>query len=104
MGSEVTTFSTSVADEVRAYVVEAMADLRSPMPVGPPSLDADSLADKIFAFVTGREFYYLSRTKTARYRDQTVSMMQRRIARAEPFRFFYDIGPGYHASLRPGEA
>ena len=104
MASQLTTSSGTVADEVRDYLVETMADLRPPAPVALPPGDAEALADKVFALMTSREFCYLSRTRTARYREQTVSLMQRRIGLGEPFRFFYDIGPGYHASLRPGES
>jgi len=97
--------SEAVADEVRSYLVSAMAELQpsSPGPLAPTRLDTEELADHIFSIVTSREFCYLSRTKTARYREPTLHLMRRRIGLAEPFRFFYDIGPGYHASLRPGQ-
>jgi hypothetical protein len=92
------------ADHVRTYLVETIAELRAPMAVAPAtSASAGELADQIFALVTSREFCYLSRTKTAPYRERTVELMRRRIGLGEPFRFFYDIGPGYHATLRPGE-
>ena len=91
-------------DDVRGYLVETMAELRAPLAAAPAtSPSTEELADQIFALVTSREFCYLSRTKTAQYRDRTVELMRRRIGLGEPFRFFYDIGPGYHASLRPGE-
>lgn len=91
-------------DDVRGYLVETMAELRAPLAAAPTApTSADDLAERIFALVTSREFCYLSRTRTAQYREATVQLMRRRIALAEPFRFFYDIGPGYHASLRPGE-
>jgi hypothetical protein len=92
----------SVRDEVRSYLDETMAQLRAPVP-HTTDADGDGLAEQIFALLTSREFCYLSRTKTAPYRDEAVRLLRRRMGLAEPFRFFYDIGPGYHASLRPGE-
>lgn len=88
--------------EVGAYLADVMAGLAPPDPAdAAPVEDRDALADAIFDLVTSREFCYLSRTRTAPYRDVTVELLRRRISTGEPFRFFYDIGPGYHASVRP---
>ena len=51
---------------------------------------------------TSREFCYLGRTKAAVYHDETVRELSERTDRRAPAWFSYDIGPGYHASVRPG--
>lgn len=92
----------TIATDVRGYLAETMAELRAPVVAASTVPPTEELADEIFSLVTSREFCYLSRTRTAQYREGTVQLMRRRIGLAEPFRFFYDIGPGYHASLHPG--
>jgi hypothetical protein len=36
-----------------------------------------------------------------RYKEEVIASLQRRITSGGAFRFFYDIGPGYHATTRP---
>jgi hypothetical protein len=94
----------SVEGEIRGYLSHVIEGLRSD--TAPPELQAAEdmpLAEAIFDLVTSREFCYLSRKRTAPYREATLDLLRRRIAAEEPFRFFYDVGPGYHASLRPGD-
>jgi hypothetical protein len=88
--------------EVGEYVADLMAELQSDVSDAGSFTGGDELlAEAIFDLLTSRQFCYLGRTKTAPFREQTVELLRRRIALGEPFRFFYDIGPGYHASLRP---
>ena len=61
-----------------------------------------SVADQLFTILTSREFCYLGRTKAAVYHDETVRELSERTDREAPAWFSYDIGPGYHASIRPG--
>jgi hypothetical protein len=103
MGTPMTMPPDAVADDVRAYLIETMAELCAPLRAAVSAEGSTELAEQIFSLVTSREFCYLSRTRTAQYREGTVQLMRRRIGLGEPFRFFYDIGPGYHASLRPGK-
>ena len=65
--------------------------------------DKQALADRVFSVLTNRKFCYLSRKRVECYRQQVVASLVRRIELGEPFRFFYDIGPGYHATTRPGD-
>jgi hypothetical protein len=94
----------SLEAEARSYLAEVMAGLEaSHSESAPQPQSPEQLAEEIFGVVTSRQFCYLSRTKTAPYRPETVRLLHRRIETGEPFRFIYDIGPGYHASLAPGE-
>jgi SAM-dependent methyltransferase len=90
--------------EVSAY----LADVRSGIASSPesrsvrPPTDATATASELFSLLTSREFCYLGRTKAEGYRDDVVASLLRRMATGGAFRFFYDIGPGYHATTRPG--
>ena len=64
--------------------------------------EGTQLANAVFAKLTSRKFCYLSRKRSEKYRPDVISALARRIMKGEPFQFFYDIGPGYHATTRPG--
>jgi hypothetical protein len=84
-----------------ATTLAEMAALPAPQDVG-SAIDNPALAGELFAVLTSRAFCYLGRSKAERYRDAVVTSLRRRMATGGPFRFFYDIGPGYHATTRPG--
>jgi hypothetical protein len=94
----------SLIQEVGTYLaamLAGMVDLRGPQ--GPDSkIDNPALANEIFSLLTSRAFCYLGRNKAECYRDAVVASLRRRMATGEAFRFFYDIGPGCHATTRPG--
>ena len=88
---------------VAAYIAEKIT---SRLEAVPPAAQAaiaepEALAGEIFSILTSREFCYLSRTRTAPYRDGAVALLGADIRRGEPVRFYYDIGAGYHASIHP---
>ena len=90
--------------EVASYVAEVLAGM-APHPVprrDRPVLDEAALADEVFSVITSRTFCYLGRKNAEAYREHVVASLRRRMATRGPFRFFYDIGPGYHATTRPG--
>ena len=90
--------------EVSAYLAEILSGI-VPSPGAQrtrPAVDDAALANEIFTVLTSRAFCYLGRSNAERYRDDTVASLLRRMATGEAFRFFYDIGPGYHATIRPG--
>lgn len=92
----------TVEDEVRSYVDAVMARLR--VPPSRPALalaGPAELADAVFALLTSRRFSHLGRSARATYRLRTTELLRDQIERGEPLRFYYDIGPGYHASLHP---
>src|SRR5262245_54097001 len=100
----VTANRESLFQEVGAYLAETLAEivqLHAPQDVG-CAMDNLVLAGQLFAVLTSRAFCYLGRSKAERYRDAVVPLLWRRMTTGGPFRFFYDIGPGYHATTRPG--
>jgi hypothetical protein len=89
--------------EVGNYLADIMGAIGSrARATGAGQGPSDSLPDEVFDLLTSREFCYLGRTRTAPYRSDVVALIRRRVQTEEPLRFFYDIGPGYHASTRPG--
>jgi len=93
-----------VARQVRTYLADVLAGMAPrPDPPAPlPILDEAALANELFSVITSRTFSYLGREKAEPYRENVVRPLRRRMAAGEPLRFFYDIGPGYHATTRPG--
>lgn len=59
-------------------------------------------AERLFELFTRREFCYLSRRSSAPYRDQVLPWLLSAIAHDRAIDCYYDIGGGYHASVRPG--
>jgi hypothetical protein len=99
-GTSLETGST-LREEVASYVAGIMRRFADrPERAGG---DADPLAEELFRVLTARRFCYLGRRRTRPYRDQVVRTFDGSIQRGEPVSLFYDIGPGYHAALRPGE-
>lgn len=70
-------------------------------PVDGPAADVDGLAAEIFRLFQHRDFCYLSKTRSAAYRDEAIPEFRRRIVKWEPIQVFLDIGGGYRASLQP---
>ncbi|WP_405242465.1 hypothetical protein [Lentisalinibacter salinarum] len=92
---------------VRAQLESYLADVISAMTVVSSSgIDANfeegEVADKAFSILTNRKFCYLSKKRVDCYRENVVSSLRKRARSGGAFRFFYDIGPGYHATTRPG--
>jgi len=94
---------TLVDKEIRGYLADLMAGLERFSTVKAPADGHGSLSEQIFTVLTDRQFCHLSRGAAAPYRDRTLSLLEDRIRVGEPVSFWYDVGPGYHASLRPGE-
>jgi hypothetical protein len=92
-------------DPVGEYIAQIASRLRA-VPPAEHAAEADPavLTAEIFTILTGREFCYLSRTKTAPYREKVVGVLTGDFRREEPVRFYYDLGAGYHASIYPEES
>jgi hypothetical protein len=88
-------------DEYLTRVLRDLADLETPEP--PTNTAPEHVAEQIFELVTSREFCPLGRTKAEQYRERSVEWLRLGVETGEPVRFYYDIGPGYHATLRIGE-
>lgn len=88
---------------VSNYLNGALRDFRQSAGQGHPSAHSvEQTADAVFKLLTSRPYCYLSRSQSGAYRAATMAHLQRDIERGEPVRFFFDIGPGYHASMAPG--
>ena len=95
-----TTISPELRSEIDAHMAAILDVVRTrTQPVAAP---VGSAEDAIFDVLTGRRFCYLGRKRTAPYREATLSMLRRDMEQNQPVRFYFDVGPGYHASTRPG--
>jgi hypothetical protein len=67
------------------------------------NIDVKQTAADIFQILTGRSYSHLSRGKAGRYKEDIIWYIEKDIKSEKPATFFYDLGPGYHASLYPGQ-
>jgi hypothetical protein len=88
---------------LRTYLETLMAGLRFPSTTEHQGLDAEKVPQKVFDVLTNRDFCYLSRSRVVRYQEGVLSAANRALRQAEPIRFYYDLGGGYHASTQPGD-
>jgi len=88
---------------LKAYLEALMAGLRLPSTTDNPRLDADKVPHKVFEVLTNRDFCYLSKSRVSGYQAGVLSAADQALRQAEPIRFYYDLGGGYHASTQPGE-
>jgi hypothetical protein len=61
--------------------------------------EVDDTVATIFDILTHRRFSHLSRRQAQPYRDGVTSLLRADVSRGRPTRFYYDLGPGYHASI-----
>lgn len=104
--------STDPQDEtasIHSYLEELASGFTAP-PVVPSSPDCfrasedhESIAARVFDVLTSRDFCYLGKARAAMYRDDALAWFKTTIGRNAPIHLFFDIGGGYHASVRPGE-
>jgi hypothetical protein len=69
----------------------------------PQVIDAKQTAADVFHIITGRNYSHLSRGKAGKYKDAIIRYIEQDVRSGKPATFFYDLGPGYHASLHPGQ-
>ena len=101
--SEPTIAPDAIVAEVTGYITDVVGGLKSqPEITRQVNSEEGPLANEIFSILTNRRFCYLSRKRVECFRQDVVASLVRRIKLGEPLRFFYDIGPGYHATTRPG--
>ncbi len=87
---------------VREYLVALTASFFGPRPVqAAECVPVDQLPDRLFDVLVRREFCYLSKRRVAPYYADFLRWVRPAVAQAAPIEFYYDIGGGYHASLRP---
>lgn len=91
-----------LAEEISRYLLAVLGKCRKPPFPQPASQEQPlALAEKIFTLLTKREFCYLSKKLTKPYKMNVVDALLNNIRKHAPLDFFYDIGPGYHASITP---
>jgi hypothetical protein len=95
--------AASPTDEIFAFLADVMSAFGPGRRPERAELDGP-LDERVFGLLAHRRFSYLGRTKAARYRQLVMPSIQRDLAQGLPVRFFFDIGPGYHASPEPGAA
>ena len=86
-----------------SYLSDVMAAF-GPAPRPEPAAGDGAIDECVFGLLAHRRYSYLGRTKAARYRRIVMPSIQDDVAHDRPIRFFFDIGPGYHASPEPGAA
>jgi len=88
---------------IRTYLREAM-EAFGPRPesLAEANQPARQVSEAIFSLLTSQRFGHLGRQKSLPYRSAVLERMASNVRQGEPVRFYYDLGPGYHASLRPG--
>jgi len=87
--------------ELRAFADEVMGAFRSAAAAPTRAATGRTPADQVFELLTHRRFSYLGQTKAAPYRAGVLPRLAADVAAGRPVRFYFDIGPGYHASLDP---
>lgn len=92
--------STATETEIGRY----LADLKAGMTSGPQSQSTghDNIAEEIYSVLTDRRFSHVSRGRAASRREHTLLLLSQSLRRGGPIPFWYDIGPGYHASIQRG--
>jgi hypothetical protein len=83
-------------EEVARYLAHASRPLEAGPDTGRDVLDA------VYGALTHRRFCALSRGKARQYHEAIRGALADPFRRGAPLEFWFDIGPGYHASLRPG--
>jgi hypothetical protein len=82
------------------YIARLLSPLHAPPAIAPAAtMGADDLAAEVFSILTSREFCPLGRTRAEPYRAAAVALLLQNVEAGQPARFYYDIGPGYHASI-----
>jgi hypothetical protein len=88
---------------IRAYLEELTSSFNPPVVVSREPEAVESMAARVFDVITNRDFCYLSKSRAAMYRAAALPLFAEAIRRGDSIHLFYDIGGGYHATVRPGE-
>ena len=68
----------------------------------PCVINGHDVCNTIFRVLTSHRHNYLSRGRSEAYRHRVLSWIEQAVRANEPVAFYYDLGGGYRASLRPG--
>jgi len=92
----------SERDAVRSYLALVLADLHARQVDSAAITSPEGVAEQMIALQLSRPFSYLSRSRAAQYEARIRHHVVRSVDHDEAVPYFFDIGGGYHASLRPG--
>lgn len=101
LGGSVADSSQGALEERIAAYLEQNGIVEPRVAAAPGGVPASDLAARIYDLLTSRQFCYLGRTKASAYRERAVGLFEKQLRGREPIRFYYDLGGGYHAGLRP---
>lgn len=93
--------NNSVSLQVEGYISEIITSIKERESIESSSCVYDFVEEKIFSLLTSRKFSYLSRKHSNLYKDKTIELIAKYTSQKEPIKFYYDLGPGYHASIDP---
>lgn len=87
------------------YLKSLMQAFEAPLAPGglgaPDKRRMGCTAQDIAGILSARRFSHLSKSQASRYQPAMVMRLQAGMDTAQPLRFFYDLGGGYHAGLQP---
>lgn len=93
---------SAVQGQIEDHLDTVLGELHERAVLDPSTTKSEAIRS-IFDLLASRRYGHLGRTRSEGYREVVSCRLQQDVSRNEPVQFFYDIGPGYHASLRPGE-
>lgn len=92
----------SLHDELHGYLERLMRGFVKPPAACAEAAALETVPERVFEVMTGRDFCYLSKARVGVYREGVLSRLAASVRKREPLGFYFDIGGGYHASIRPG--
>jgi hypothetical protein len=92
----------AVVRDLRSYLQALMSDLRAPITPSDAPAEPIAVATNVIGLLFSRAFSYLGRTRAQVYERPIRDTVVRAAERRAPIPFYFDIGGGYHATIRPG--
>ena len=92
-------FPEPVARQASAHLTDVLRDITQPLPLA-PAVGAPVPLAQVLDLLGGRRFTHLSRTQAQPHLARMQPVLQADMDAGRPLRFCYDLGPGYHASVR----
>lgn len=91
-------------ETLKEYLAQLMNSFSRANTSVPHVSNPEKIAEEVFDILTRREFCYLSRLQVVPYKEEILEQVRRSVREGEPIHFYFDIGGGYHASIKPGES
>jgi len=93
--------SDSVSLQLEDYLSEIIQSIKERDAIKHVCYANEFVDEEIFTLLTSRKFSYLSRRHSNLYKDTTIELIKKYTSQKEPVKFYFDLGPGYHASIDP---